>query len=54
MLKIYQNVSPVKEKMVSPYTSFIQIKALQPDSINPQLSLKGSVVNVQAEVNDTI
>src|SRR5580765_7673132 len=40
--------------MVLPYIPFMQIKALQPYAINPQLSLKGSIVNIPVEINEMV
>lgn len=42
------------ERMVSPYISFMQIKALQPYAISPQLSLKGSIINLSIEINEMV
>ncbi|KAL7295864.1 hypothetical protein TKK_0010909 [Trichogramma kaykai] len=48
------NLSPIEERMVSPYIPFMQIKALQPYALNSQLSLQGSVVNIVTDVNEMI
>lgn len=52
--KIVSNLTTLEERMVSPYIPFMQIKALQPYAINPQLSLKGSIVNLPVEINEMI
>ena len=53
-----KNLLPIEERMVSPYIPFMQIRALlpayMPYAINPQLSLKGSIVNVHSEINEMI
>lgn len=40
--------------MLSPYLCFMQIIALQPYSAHSQLSLKGSIVNIEVDINDMI
>lgn len=40
--------------MIAPCINFMQIKALMPHAINPQLGLKGSVVNIPVEINDML
>ena len=49
-----KKLSTLEERMVAPYINFMQIRALKPFALNPQLSLKGSVVNIAIEVNDMI
>lgn len=34
-------LTPLEERFVSPITPFMQIRALKPYALNPQLSLKG-------------
>lgn len=51
---VVKNLSPLEERMVSPYIPFMQILALQPYALNPQLSLKGSVVNISVDINEMI
>ena len=48
------NLSPIEERMVSPFIPFMQIRPLLPYAINPQLSLKGSIVNIHTEINEMI
>ncbi|CAH0384546.1 unnamed protein product [Bemisia tabaci] len=48
------NLKPLEERMVAPYINFMQIRPLKPRSVNPQLGLKGSVVNIPVEVNDMV
>ena len=47
-------LSPLEERMVAPYINFMQIRPLKPFSLNPQLSLKGSIVNIAVEIQDMI
>ena len=49
-----QNLSSLEERMVSPYIPFMQIRALQPYALNSQLSLKGSILNIQTDINEMI
>lgn len=44
----------IEERMIAPYINFMQIKAKMSHAINPQLGLKGSVVNIPVEINDMI
>jgi len=44
----------LEKRMVSPYISFMQIKALQLYTLNLQLSLKGSIVNLPVEINEMV
>lgn len=48
------NLSDVEAIMVSPLIAFKQIRPLKPYSLNPQLSLKGSVVHVPVEINEMV
>ncbi|KAL7307813.1 hypothetical protein TKK_0000133 [Trichogramma kaykai] len=48
------NLTPIEERMVSPYIPFMQIKALQPYALNSQLSLLGSIVNIATDVNEMV
>ena len=48
------SLSPLEERMVAPYINFMQIRPLKPFALNPQLGLKGSVVNIPVEVNDMV
>ena len=52
--KCVQDLSPLEERMVSPYINFMQIRALKSFALNPQLGLKGSVVNIPIEINDIL
>lgn len=52
--KVVTDLTAVEERMVSPYISFMQIKILQSFAINPQLSLKESIVNIPVEINKMI
>ncbi|KAL7291629.1 hypothetical protein TKK_0014667 [Trichogramma kaykai] len=54
VLDYVKNLSSIEERMVSPYNPFMQIKALQPYAINSQLSLKGSVVNINTDINEMV
>lgn len=49
-----RDLTPLEERLVSPILSFMQIRPLMPHSLNPQLGLKGSVVNVPVEVPEMI
>lgn len=43
-------LNPLEGRMCSPILPFMQIRPLLPHFINPQLSLKGSVVNIRVEI----
>ena len=47
-------LSDIEERMVSPYIVFMQIRPLTPYALNPQLSLRGSVVNIDDDINEMI
>jgi hypothetical protein len=49
-----KTLSPLEERLVSPYLPFMQIRKLQPFALNPQLVQKGSVVNIAVEIDDMI
>ena len=49
-----KDLSPLEERMVAPIIPFAQIKPLLPYALNPQLSLKNSIVNINVDVNDII
>ncbi|XP_055856560.1 uncharacterized protein LOC129919626 isoform X2 [Episyrphus balteatus] len=49
-----QILSPLEERMVAPFINFMQIRDLKPFALNPQLGMKGSVVNISVEVNDML
>lgn len=49
-----KELSSLEERMVSPYINFMQIRPLKPFAINPQLGLKGSVINISVEISDMI
>ncbi|XP_026470005.1 uncharacterized protein LOC113373956 [Ctenocephalides felis] len=44
----------LEERMVAPILNFMQIRALKPYALNPQLGLKGSVVNISIQINDLL
>lgn len=44
--KCLQNLSDLEERMVSPFINFMQIRHLKKFALNPQLGMKGSVVNI--------
>uniref|UniRef100_A0A8D9E244 ATP-dependent DNA helicase n=1 Tax=Cacopsylla melanoneura TaxID=428564 RepID=A0A8D9E244_9HEMI len=44
-------LSPLEERMCAPYIPFMTIVPLLPYAVNPQLSLKGSVVNIPVEID---
>ncbi|XP_055845331.1 uncharacterized protein LOC129911529 [Episyrphus balteatus] len=52
--KSIQILSPLEERMVAPFINFMQIRDLKPFALNPQLGMKGSVVNISVEVNDML
>lgn len=52
--QVLQKLSRLEERMVSPFIPFMQIRPLKPYSLNPQLALKGSIVNVPVNVNEMI
>ena len=47
-------LSPLEERLVSPYINFMQIRPLKSFALNPQIGLKGSVVNIPIEINDIL
>ena len=47
-------LSDVEERMVTPIIPFMQIRALLPHALNPQLSLKGSVVHIVMNLNNVL
>lgn len=47
-------LTPLDERMVAPIINFMQIRPLMPHSLNSQLSLKGSVINVPVEIKDMV
>lgn len=49
-----RSMTPLEERMVAPIINFMQIRPLMPHSLNPQLALKGSVVNVPVEVKEMV
>lgn len=51
---VLKDLSPLEERMVSPIINFMQIRPLMPHSLNPQLSLKGSIVNISVQVTDMV
>lgn len=51
---VVKSLSPLEERMVAPYISFMQIMALQPYALNSQLSLKGSIVNISVDINEMV
>lgn len=48
------DLTPLEERMLAPILMFMQIRPLMPNSLNPQLGLKGSVVNIPVEVPEMI
>ncbi|VEN59518.1 unnamed protein product [Callosobruchus maculatus] len=48
------DLTDLEERMVSPYINFMQIRPLKPYAIHPQLSLKGSIVNIAVDVQDML
>lgn len=52
--KCVTTLSDVEAVMVSPLVAFKQIRPLKPYSLNPQLSLKGSVVHIPVDINEMI
>ncbi|XP_026475405.1 uncharacterized protein LOC113380264 [Ctenocephalides felis] len=49
-----EQLTDLEERMVSPVINFMQIRSLKPYALNPQLGLKGSVVNIPIEVNECL
>lgn len=52
--EVLRELSALEERLVASIVNFMQIKPLMPHSLNPQLSLKGSVVNIPVKVNEMI
>lgn len=48
------NLTRLEERLVSPIVPFMQIRDLMPHSLNPQLGIKGSVVNIPVSVPEMI
>jgi hypothetical protein len=47
-----QDLSPLEERVVSPFINFMQIRPLKLFALNAQLGLKGSVVNIPIDINE--
>ncbi|XP_057335407.1 uncharacterized protein LOC130674157 [Microplitis mediator] len=47
-----KRLSPLGARLVSPWLPFMQIVPLQQFTVNPQLSIRGSIVNIQVEVGE--
>lgn len=45
-----QRLTPLAEIFVSPIINFMQIRELKPHSLNSQLGIKGSIVNIPVEI----
>lgn len=52
--KVLQELTPLEERMVSPVVPFMQIRDLMPFALNPQLGIKGSVVNIPVEIPEMV
>lgn len=48
------NLTRLEERLVSPIVPFMQIRDLMPFALNPQLGIKGSVVNIPVSVPEMI
>ena len=48
------SLNDVEERMISPYIPFMQIRAILPYVLNPQLSLNGSIINIAIDINDML
>ena len=49
-----RELSDLEERMVAPYTNFMQIRPLKSFTLNPQLGVKGSVVNIPIDINEML
>lgn len=52
--KCVTDLSDLEERMVALYINFMQIRPLKIYSLNPQLRMKGSVVDMPIEINDIL
>ncbi|KAJ8678076.1 hypothetical protein QAD02_013863 [Eretmocerus hayati] len=52
--EIITSLTDIEERMVSPIIPLMQIRPLLLYSLNPQLCLKGSIVNISVEINDML
>ncbi|XP_031637004.1 uncharacterized protein LOC116349612 [Contarinia nasturtii] len=49
-----KNLTPLEARFVSPYINFMQIRDLTPFALNPQLGIKGSVINIPISVPEMV
>lgn len=49
-----KELTSLEERLVSPIVPFMQIPELQRSALNPQLGIKGSVVNIPVEIPEMI
>ncbi|XP_059142987.1 uncharacterized protein LOC131930491 [Physella acuta] len=49
-----KRLTVLEERMVSPYINFMQLRPLKAYAINPQIGMKGSVVNIPIEIDDMV
>ena len=47
-------LSSLEERMVAPILSFMQIRPLKRFALNPQLGMKGSVINIMIEFDEML
>lgn len=52
--KCITDLTPLEERLVSPYINFMQLRDLTPHALNPQIGIKGSVVNIPVSVPEMI
>ncbi|GBM80454.1 ATP-dependent DNA helicase PIF1 [Araneus ventricosus] len=47
-------LSVLEERMVAPYINFMQLRPLKAYALNPQIGMKGSVVNIPIDIDDMV
>lgn len=52
--EVMKDAMPLEERVVAPILPFMQIRPLMPHSLNPQLGVKGSVVNIPVEIPEMV
>lgn len=48
--EVVRDLKSLEERMVSPVVPFMQMRDLMPHALNPQLGIKGSVINIPVEI----